>query len=221
MDNDLATGYAMGQSQNANGYGYGAGMWGMEWMWIIILFAMWGGGWGNGFGNNGGNGMYAVDAAVQRGFDTNNILSKLEGINGGLCDGFYAMNTGLLTGFNGVEREISNLGYRQQDCCCQTQRAIDGVNYNMAKNTCDIITAMNAGFQQIKDMDTARYISQLEKENMQYLNQLSQNAQTRSIIDALLPVAKPAYITCSPYVSSLGYPTGQQSGYGYGSCPNC
>ena len=36
--------------------------------------------------------------------------------------------------------------------------------------------------------------------------QLSQNAQTRTLIDALRPVAQPAYITCSPYESIYGAP---------------
>lgn len=227
MDNGFAEGYAVGQG-NANnfggGFGYGAGW---DWIWIIVLFAFWGnGGWG--FGGNGGNGF---DAAVQRGFDTNGIMNKLEGINSGLCDGFYAMNSSLLTGFgntqtaimqNGYETRgaISDLGYRLQDCCCQTQRAIDGVNYNMAKNTCDITNAINNSTQQILGFMTQEKISSLQNENALLTAQLSQNSQTRTIIDALQPVAKPAYLTCSPYESSYGFGYGR-NGYGYGNNCGC
>lgn len=209
MDNGFAEGYAVGQGNNNNGYGMGG--YGWDWIWIIILFAFWGGnGWG--FGNNGGSGL---GGEVQRGFDTQSIISKLDGITNGLCDGFYAMNTSMLTGFgntqtaimqNGYETRgaISDLGYRLQDCCCATQRAIDGVNYNMARNTCDITNAINASTSTILNYLTQEKISALQSENALLTAQLSQNSQTNTIINALRPVAQPAYLTCSPYESVYG-----------------
>lgn len=209
MDNGFAEGYAVGQGNSNNAYGMGGyGAW--EWIWIIVLFALWGnGGWGN---NGNGSG---VGAEVQRGFDTQTIVSKLDGINNGLCDGFYAMNTGMLNGFNATQMAImqggydtrsaiSELGYRLQDCCCTTQRAIDGVNYNMAKNTCDITNAINAGFTGLYSYLAQEKISTLQSENAALTAQLSQNAQTNTIINAIRPVATPAYITCSPYESVYG-----------------
>lgn len=216
MDNGFAEGYAIGQGNNNAG---NMGAWGGEWIWVIVLFALFGWG-GNGFGNNNGcGGSNGVDAAVQRGFDTQSIISKLDGINNGICDGFYAQNTNLLTGFsnvqqslcqgfNGIQREVSDLGYRLQDCCCQTQRAIDGVNYNMAKNTCDITNAINGSTQQILGFLTQEKISSLQHENSLLTAQLSQNAQTSNIINTLRPVAQPAYITCSPYESVYGSRSG-------------
>ena len=50
-------------------------------------------------------------------------------------------------------------------------------------------------------MDKLR--SELQSANFQ----ISQQAQTNDIINNLMPVAKPAYITCSPYASAFGYPT--------------
>lgn len=187
MDNGFAEGYAVGQgnSNYGNGFGYGG-----DWIWVIVLFALFGWG-GNGFGfGGGGNGH--VDAAVQRGFDTQSIISKLDGINGGICDGFYAQNTNLLTGFsnvqqslcqgfNGVQKEVSDLGYRLQDCCCQTQRAIDGVNYNMAKNTCDITNAINGSTQQILGYLANEKISALQAENQTLKFAASQTAQNAFI----------------------------------------
>lgn len=208
MDNGFAEGYAVGQGNSNGAYGMGGyGAW--EWIWIIILFALWG---NNGWGNNG-NG---VGAEVQRGFDTQTIVSKLDGLNNGLCDGFYAMNTGMLNGFNATQMAImqggydtrsaiSDLGYRLQDCCCTTQRAIDGVNYNMARNTCDITNAINAGFTGLYSYLAQEKISSLQSENATLTAQLSQNSQTNTIINALRPVAQPAYITCSPYESVFGY----------------
>ena len=218
MDNysdGLASGLAIGQ--NSNGYGvYGA--WG-EWIWIIVLFALWGnGGWGFG---NGGNG---VSGEVQRGFDTSAIIGKLDGITTGLCDGFYAVNSSLLTGFgntqtaimqNGYETRsaISDLGYRLQDCCCQTQRAIEGVNYNMAKNTCDITNAINASTQSILGYMTQEKISAVQSENALLTAQLSQNSQTNTIINALRPTPVPSFPASNLY--GYGYCSGN-SGCGCG-----
>ena len=223
MDNysdGLASGLAIGQNSN---YGYGNGFgYGWEWIWIIILFAFWGNG-GYGFGNNGAGG---VSGEIQRGFDTASITTKLDGITNGLCDGFYAMNTSLLTGFgntntaimqNGYETRsaINDLGYRLQDLGCQTQRSIDAVNYNMAKNTCDITNAINESTNQILGFMTQEKISALQAENAALTAQLSQNAQTQTLINTLRPCPIPSYPVCSPYESILG------NGYGFRQGNTC
>lgn len=87
------------------------GMWGDGAWWIVILLIF---GWGNngwgGFGGNG-NGAGYTDSAIQRGFDNQAVISKLDGISNGLCDGFYAMNNSMLTGFNGINTNIMQTGY--------------------------------------------------------------------------------------------------------------
>lgn len=169
------------------------GMWGGDGWWAIIIFAMifgWGGFGGNGWGGNGGGmGSTAAaytDSAIQRGFDTQSIIGKLDGINNGLCDGFYAMNNGMLTGFNGINTNVMQTGYGIQQainadtvanmqntnslqsqiasCCCDVREAIQGVNYNAAQNTCALQNTMNNNTRDIID---------------------SQNAGTRAILDYL------------------------------------
>ena len=81
---------ATGNGRNNDGVFGGDGSW-----WIIVLFIFAFFGWGNnGWGNNGNGGGYAATAAtqadIQRGFDNSAVISKLDGINSGLCDGFYA-----------------------------------------------------------------------------------------------------------------------------------
>ena len=76
-----------------DGFGYGNGAW---WIIILFLFVFMGGGW-NGFGNRDGGAL--TRAEMQQGFDTQEITRKLDGINYGLCDGFYAQNTTMLNGF--------------------------------------------------------------------------------------------------------------------------
>lgn len=53
-----------------------------------------------------------------------------------------------------------------------------------------------------------------QAQNAQLAAQLSQNAQTQTLINTLRPVAQPAYITCSPYESVYGY----NRGCGCGNC---
>lgn len=231
------------------GWGGGAGLGMME---MFLPFMMMGG-WGNGFGF-ANNGTPASVGDVQRGFDTQSILGKLDGITNGLCDGFYATNTSILNaqngiqsslcqGFNGVNTNImqGNFGLQQainnaavanmqgqnaiqsqiSGCCCETQRAIDGVNYNMATNTCaitnqmnnntrDIIDSQNAGTRAILDYLCQDKIASLQAENQTLklaASQADQNnfiaatqsAQTAELIRRLgADCPQPAYVVQPP-----------------------
>ncbi len=232
------------------GYGNNGGWADGGWLWIIVVFALlfgWGnGGWG-GFGGNNGGGYVATAATqadIQRGFDTQSIIGKLDGINNGLCDGFYAVNNGMLTGFNGVNTNILQTGYGIQQainadtvagmqnanalqaqlaqCCCDTREAIQGVNYNMATNTCalqntmnnntrDIIDSQNAGTRAILDYLCQDKIANLQAENNDLRRAASQDrqnallttqmaAQTQQIINAVNPAPIPAYQVPNPNV---------------------
>ena len=241
MDNGFAEGYAVGQG-NANNVGWGNGAWGAEWLWIIVLFALFGNnGWG--FGGNGGCGngnlnyelgKVATSNDVAVGFSQSATLNSLNdlklgqaGIQQTLCQGFGGVNTAILQSANTLQNAICQLGYEQQNCCCQTQRAIDGVNYNMAQNTCNITNAINTSTRDIIDSQrdgtnailnflTQEKISSLQAENAALTAQLSQNAQTRTLIDTLRPCPQPAYITCSPYQSIYG--VGYNNNCGCGGC---
>lgn len=91
---------------NNNGWGGDGG-----WLWfIVVIFAIFGG-WGGGFGGFGGGTNGGVGSEIQRGFDNQAVVSKLDGITNGLCDGFYAMNNSMLTGFNGINTNIMQTGY--------------------------------------------------------------------------------------------------------------
>ena len=222
---------------NVDGNGRNNDSWGDGgWVWIIFLFFLmaWGGnGWG-GFGNGGGANSpgfqgYATRADVNEGFLFNNIQSGIQGIQSELCNGFATVNSnisngfantnlGMCQGFNGVQQQMAQLGYNMQDCCCQTQRAIDGVNYNMAKNTCDVIQAGNANTQRIIDVITNDKIDSLRTELQAAQLALQNNAQTQTLVNQLKPVPVPAYLTCSPYTA---YPTGNPfagTSCGCGTC---
>ena len=136
----------------------------------------------------------ATSGDIQRGFDTNEITRKLDGINYGICDGFYAQNTNLLNGIASVNQNINNEGRAIQtqlaQCCCDTQRAIDGVNYNNAMNTASINANTTAQTQKILDAicqnkieSLQSKVSQLELQNalcgvVRYPNGWTYNAGT-------------------------------------------
>ena len=138
MDNYSLSDIRAATGADENGWG-GGGAW-----WIIILFlfmfGMGGGGWG--WGNRGNDAL--TRAEMQQGFDTQEITRKLDGINYGICDGFYAQNTTMLNGFAGVTSAVRDAQFAAQQCCCETNRNIDSVRYDAQKNTCDITTAIHA-----------------------------------------------------------------------------
>lgn len=120
------------------GYNNGMNGFGGDWIWILVVFALLFGWGNNGWGGNGGNGgavPYVVgnsytDASIQRGFDTQAILGKLDGINGGLCDGFYAVNTSILNAQSGIQNSL-----------CQ---GFNGVNANIMQGNFGLQNAINS-----------------------------------------------------------------------------
>ena len=230
-----------------------------DWSWIIGLAVVGGifgnGGWGFGGGNRGGAyGGIAENYALATDFAT--IERKIDGVNNGLCDGFYAQNTNMLNGFAsvqqtlcqgfsgvnatinegfaGVNNAICTLGYQNQagfnalstqlaQCCCDTQRAIDGVKYENAKNTCDIIRAGQDNTRAILDYLTGEKISSLQAENAGLKAQISNDRQSAYIIDALAPKCpSPAYVVQPP--QQVTFPTnccGNVAYANYGSGCGC
>lgn len=144
-----------------------------DWAWIIILFLIfgWGGrGFGNGFGGNGGVGAYdnyvlasdfsQLSRQISDGFS--GVERRTDSIINGLCDGFYTqaqlingVNTNILTSSNALQSQLAgcccDIRADLANCCCTTQRAIDGVNYNLAKGVCDITTNATMNTRDIID----------------------------------------------------------------------
>lgn len=150
-----------------------------------------------------------LSATMQRGFDNGTVVSKLDGITNGLCDGFYAQNTTMLNGFNGTNMAIKDAQYSAKDCCCTINRSIDATRYEAQKNTCDITTAIHAEGEATRALIQANTVQELrdrlEAKDRELLTanfNLSQQAQTCALVNEIRPVSKPAYITCSPYAAN-------------------
>lgn len=184
------------------------------WIWVFFLFFLlaWGGG-GFGFGNGAATQGALTRSDMCQEFNFNNLQRSVLGIQNGLCDGFYAQNTTMLQGFNGVGNQIQENRFASQQCCCETNRNIDSVKAENYKNTCDIVNAIRTDGDATRAMLTQNTIQELRDKLQDAKFENSQFLQNQYLVNQLQPVARPAYITCSPYVAN-----GCGNGY---SCGNC
>lgn len=178
-----------------SGFGDGGGWWV-----LIILFALFGWG-GGGFGGRAGNDAGGTfNGAIPNGFalatDVANLERKLDGVDNGLCNGFYAtanalndgfagVNNTMCQGFSGVTQAVTQQGYETRlgnrdiqaqlaKCCCDTQAAIQA-------NTTQGILNTNAVQQQLSSC-----CCEQEKQAMQTRYDLSQDhCATMNAIDKL------------------------------------
>lgn len=212
-------------TNNGGGFGFGGdGAW-----WLIVLFLfIFAGGWGNGFGNNGNGGV--VDGYVLTS-DFANVERKIDGVNDGLCNGFYQQaqlvngtNMAMANGFAQAELSRSNqqaalmqqltaMQMQNQECCCENRAAIAQVRYDMATQACDtrntvntaardIIDNQNQNSRAILDFLTQSKMRDLESANQELRLAASQAAQNNYLISQLRPCPTPAYITCNPWAGS-------------------
>lgn len=221
---------------NGGGFGWGGdGAW-----WIIILFLFVFCGWGgNGWGNNGnGNGAGVVDGYVLTS-DFANIERKIDGVNDGLCNGFYQQaqlvngtNMAMANGFAQAELSRSNqqaalmqqlnaMQMQAQQCCCDQRADTAQVRYDMAQQGCetrnaiqtatrDIIDNANCNSRAILDFLTQSKLQDLQTANQELRLQASQAAQNNYLISQLRPTPIPAYASCNPW-----------AGGSYNGCAGC
>ena len=170
-----------------NNRGYSDGMWGGDsMMWIFALLILAGGGFGGlGFGNNAaalGFGNYATSNEVQRGFDNQNLQTQtrdiLSAVTAGTAQNVATANQVYhdVVGYIGdkyseLSRDVAglavgqaNLLAKENECCCNTLRAIDGVNYNAAMNTAAINANTTAQTQKILDAITGNRMADMQNQ---------------------------------------------------------
>ena len=182
---------AVTDSTRDDGFGMGGG-----WMWIIVLFLFLFGFGGGGMWGNRGQGLTQME--MQQGFDTQEIVRKLDGINYGLCQGFYAQNTTMLNGFAGVTTAVRDAQFAAQQCCCETNRNIDAVRYEAQKNVCDITTAIHAEGEATRALIQQNEMQALRDKVSELQLAQSQCAQNAYLTGTLRPYPVPAYPVCGP-----------------------
>ena len=173
------------------GGGYGDGMFGgSSFMYIfglLILLGLFNGGFG-GFGNNG-----SLDQDINRGFDNQNLQAQtrdiLSAVTNGTAQTIAAStqnasnaitaikdgNASLIREFGNVETALTAMGGQMRECCCDTLRAIDSVNYNGAINTAAINANTTAQTQKILDAINGNRMADMQAQisALQLQNQLA------------------------------------------------
>ena len=153
--------------------GWGGGSW---WIIVLFLFAF----MGNGFGWNrqGEFGQYATAASQQEilfGQHFGQLNDRLTNIGNGICNLGYEMqgnigqlgkemalaqgatNTTVMQTANDLQRQLA-------DCCCTTQRAIDGVNANLEAK----FAALEKSHLEQRIAEQSARIASLEMDNRMY-----------------------------------------------------
>ena len=175
-----------------NNDGMGGNGWGGM-IWLFAILSLMGGGFG-GFGNNGNTN--AIQADVNRGFDNQNLQAQtrdiLAAVNAGTAQSVAATNQVYhdITGYVGdkymeLQRDVgalavgqANMLANQNQCCCNTLRAIDGVNYNMAMNTAAINQTTTEQTQKILDAITGNRMADMQNR----INQLELQNQLQGVV---------------------------------------
>lgn len=167
-------------------------------MWIfalLILLLIGGGGF---FGNNRTNGEPVTEAGLCNAMNFNNLENSVGRLNDSLQNDYMGLQNGIcnlgyesLRNFNGLQSKLA-------ECCCTTQRAIDGVNYNGAINTATINANTTEQTQKILDAMAQNKIESLQAQ----VNQLQLQSAMCGVIR--YPNATTFSAGMNPYFNSCG-----------------
>jgi len=185
---DLATnnnnGYAYPVMPMMGGYGNGGFGYGGDWIWVILLFALFGG-WGNngngGFFNGGfdngyawlSNGQKDIMQNTNNGFDTLHLSNQIEGVRDGIygisnqiCNSTGDITSAITNGFYNSEiaaanRQMANmntafdLSRQFADCCCENRLGIANLTSTVLAENCADREALSNGIRDIVTNQTA------------------------------------------------------------------
>lgn len=158
-----------------SGFGGGTDAWV-----LIILFALIFGWGGNGFGgmSNRNGGEPVTESGLCNAMNFNNLENAVGRLGDAQQSQFTQLTNGIcnlgyetLSNFNSVERQIA-------ECCCQTQRAIDAVNYNGAMNTAAINANTTEQVQKVLDALCSNRMNDMQNK----INQLELQAAMAGVV---------------------------------------
>lgn len=167
-------------------------------MWIFALLILLLIGWGGFFGNNRTNMEPVTEAGLCNAMNFNNLENSVGRLNDSLQNDYMGLQNGIcnlgyesLRNFNGLHSQLA-------ECCCTTQRAIDGVNYNGAINTAAINANTTEQTQKILDAMAQNKIESLQAQ----VNQLQLQSAMCGVIR--YPNATTFSAGMNPYFNSCG-----------------
>lgn len=165
-----------------------------------------------------GYGYGFENAALQRGFDNQSVIQKLDGINNGICSLGYDQ----LAQMNGINNTVQQTGWglsnvirdgqisqlqsfnalstQLAECCCENRQGQADIKYAMATDTCALKTQMNENTRDIIDNQNlnARMLNDTVRQSFtdlamqqkdQYIAELERKLNTRDRDSALQGMA--------------------------------
>ena len=137
VDNNRGYGYPVMPMYGNSGFGSG---YGSDWVWIILLLALFGGFNGNGFGGGFGggfnneyawlsNGQKEIMSNTNNGFDTLHLSNQIEGVR----DGIYGLSNQLCNCCADMNQTVSN-GFYNAEIAANSRQMAD-MQQNFALST--------------------------------------------------------------------------------------
>lgn len=172
------------------------GFFGGNGLWLFAILALMWGGNGGFFGNNNLGYRPATAEDVNNGFNFNDLQNQnrdiINAITSGTAQSVAATNQTFhdtLAAFNDkyseLQRDVAalsvgqaNLLAKENECCCASLRAIDGVNYNQAMNTAAIKEAIMLDGQKTRELITGNKMEALQAR----INQLELNQAVAGVV---------------------------------------
>lgn len=183
-------------------------------IWLFAILALMGGGF-DGF-SGGYRPQYATQDFVQNGFNFNDLQDQNRDISNlitaGTAQSVAATNQVFhdVVGYVGdkyseLARDVAGLAVGQQqmiakeaECCCNTLRAIDGVNYNGAMNTAAIQRTIVEDGQKTRELFVQDRMAQMQNR----INQLELQQAVTGVVR--YPMSTTYSSGCNPFCPSCG-----------------
>ena len=197
------------------GYGNSGFGNGSDWLWIILLLALFGGFNGNGNGFNGGfgndyawlsNGQKEIMQNTNQGFDTLHLSNQVEGVRDGifslsnqLCNTGNDITNAVNNGFYGAEISANNRAVNQMqdnwalsrqlsDCCCENRLATQDLKATVISENCADREALSNGIRDIitnQTANTQRVLDQLCQDKIDAKNEKIDDLQREILMKDL------------------------------------
>lgn len=189
---------------NGNGFAYpypvmygngafgGNAGYGSDWIWVILLLALFGGNWG---GNNGGffggnnndfawlsNGQKEIMQNTNQGFDTLHLSNQLDTVNSGI----YSLSNQLCNTGHDITNAVSNGFYNAEIAANNRQMANMNTAFDLSRQFADCCCENRLGIQDLKATVISENCS--DREVLRQIGQdilVNQTANTQKIIDEI------------------------------------
>lgn len=169
--------------------------WGNGAWWIVVLFLFAFCGWG---GNRGNGEQPVTEAGLCNAMNFSDLESAVGRLNDSNVNQFQQLGAAVANAGTQNALGQANISNQIQTTACETQRAIDGVNYNIATSTACINETTTAQAQKILDAINGNRMADMQNQ----INQLQLNEALCGVVR--FPNATTYTAGCNPYFANNG-----------------